>query len=138
VRHRRRMHALTTGHFGEETGLALASAGSFRRACILLRESLCIFLVVERRSLLVLPCSPPALNHTTTCAQPRYQLFGASMDVVQSMEQSSAPGRVHLSAEFAGELRRAGAAHLVADEQSDGTAFLALEDARRYSSEAST
>jgi hypothetical protein len=47
------------------------------------------------------------------------------MDVVQAMEQSSAPGRVHVSPEFAEVLRGcSGAAEFVLEEQPDGTALL--------------
>jgi hypothetical protein len=40
--------------------------------------------------------------------QPRYQLFGRDMDVVQAMEQSGEPNAIHVSAEFAAALREAG------------------------------
>ena len=71
---------------------------------------------------------PGAASHTLAYAlQPRYQLFGASMDIVQSMEQSSAPGRVHVSPAFADALREADKEAYLADPQPDGTAFLATE-----------
>lgn len=50
------------------------------------------------------------------------------MDVVQAMEQSSMPGRVHMSQEFADELRGGQLNELVSDEQADGTAFLAVPE----------
>ncbi len=56
--------------------------------------------------------------------QPRYQLFGVSMDIVQAMEQSSLPGRVHMSQEFCAVLRDTGKPHLMVNPQPDGTAFL--------------
>jgi hypothetical protein len=56
--------------------------------------------------------------------QPRYQLFGASMDVVQAMEQSSLPGRVHMSAAFVAAIEDGGEEFLVCDRQPDGSAFL--------------
>ena len=56
---------------------------------------------------------------------PRYQLFGASMDETQLMEQTSEPGRVHMSANVCDALREGNMAELIADEQADGTAFLA-------------
>ncbi len=62
--------------------------------------------------------------------QPRYQLFGVSMDTVQAMEQSSALGRVHVSREFRDVLCEVGKGYRVVEEQPDGTAFLAApEDA---------
>ncbi len=58
--------------------------------------------------------------------QPRYQLFGASMDFVQTMEQTSLPGFVHMSHEYCEALRAGGKGSLVGAELPDGTAFLAV------------
>ena len=63
-------------------------------------------------------------SNLTVGPQPRYQLFGASMDVVQAMEQSSEPGRVHMSAEFVAAIEDGGEDFLVCDRQPDGSAFL--------------
>jgi hypothetical protein len=49
------------------------------------------------------------------------------MDVVQAMEQTSRPGCVHMSAEFCDALRMGGSDFLIAEEQLDGSAFLAAE-----------
>jgi hypothetical protein len=40
--------------------------------------------------------------------QPRYQLFGRDMDVVQATEQGCEPNKIHVSAEFAVALTDAG------------------------------
>ena len=59
---------------------------------------------------------------------PRYQLFGSCMDTAQLMEQTSEPGRVHMSPAFCTALRGGGKAELIADERADGTAFLVMLD----------
>ena len=62
-------------------------------------------------------------------SQPRYQLFGHDMDVVQAMEQGSAPNAIHVSAAFATALVDAGLPGgllLMPSEEHDGTFFITV------------
>ena len=62
-------------------------------------------------------------------SQPRYQLFGQDMDVVQAMEQGSAPNAIHVSAAFATALVDAGLPGgllLKPSEEQDGTFFMTV------------